>query len=134
VVHRGRVAVLDDTPAVEVVRRLFDAIGDGGEVLAMFQHDVVLKPATRPGRSVYHGYRGVVRLMEDLDHAPNQDHVEIDEFADLGAGCVAVQGHQVPALDEKGTMRGPRVALVMTVRDGLIVRSEGWMLADDPPL
>src|SRR6266404_3934555 len=69
-------------PAVEVVGELITAVSDGRieDLLALTDPEVVCRPATRPGLTVYEGHDGMARLVGDLSLAYGRHRIEVDDI------------------------------------------------------
>jgi hypothetical protein len=74
--------------AVDVARGVLAAVSEGrvGEVLELVDPEVVWKPVTRPGRTVYFGHEGMAQVAADLRGVYGPFGLAVE---DTGEGCEA---------------------------------------------
>src|SRR5436190_23683230 len=111
---------------VEVVRSLFAALNSGDRERAIgFAHPEVVLDATRNvfNPKTYVGKAGLRQWLIDMDDVWEGMHSEQNEFIDAGDRVVVI-GRLVGKGKGSGVeVRGP-TATILTIRDGLVIRSE----------
>ena len=118
---------------VEVVQRHFEAWQrDDFEVwLSLIDPDVEWLTAIERGLgragNVFHGHEGMRELWSLWRTEVDDFSVESDEIRDLGGERVLHLGHIQFRGRASGIMVESQLALVVTLRDGKIVRSEDYL-------
>ena len=111
---------------VEIVRSLFAALNSGDRERAIgFAHPEVVLDATRNvfNPKTYLGKDGLRQWLADTDDVWEGMHSEQNEFIDAGDRVVVI-GRLVGKGKGSGVeVRGP-TATIVTIRDGLVIRSE----------
>src|SRR5947209_5063656 len=118
---------------VELMRRMYRewSRGDMDALLGMFDPDVEVRPALGAflASTVYHGHDGVRSWFEDTTEPWSQLAAEPERFIDAGERTVVLVAlhARVPGghVDVDA-----RIAHVVTIRDGRIVRLDGYAEAD----
>jgi hypothetical protein len=119
--------------AAQVVSELMAAICDGRieDMLALVHPQVMWLPVARPGRSLYEGHAGMIRLVDDLSAAYGRFRLEVIEIsADVGKQAAAESGTQVTVRarvvreTDGGDLALPPVTGMFTLRGGLVTSME----------
>jgi len=108
--------------AIEVVTQLIVAVGDGRReaVLALVDPNVVWRPVSRPGQSVYHGHAGMLRFMSDLHTAYGRFRIEVEYIMATSATEVVSRARPVRETPS-GDQPGQSILSVYTIRDGRVI-------------
>ena len=111
---------------VEIARKVFAALnrGDREEALGLAHPNVVLD-ATRSvfNPRTYFGWDGLRQWLTDMDDVWEEMHSEQNEFIDAGDRVVVI-GRLVGKGKGSGVEVGGPTATILTIRDGLLIRSE----------
>jgi ketosteroid isomerase-like protein len=111
---------------VEIVRSIFAALNRGDRETAIgFAHPEVVLDATRNvfNPKTYVGKDGLRQWLADTDDVWDGMHTEQNEFIDAGDRVVVI-GRLVGKGKGSGVEVGRPNATVLTIRDGLLIRSE----------
>ena len=111
---------------VEIVRSLFAALNSGDRERAIgFAHPEVVLDATRNvfNPKTYIGKTGLRQWLTDMDGVWEGMHSEQNEFIDAGDRVVVI-GRLVGKGKGSGVEVGGPTATILTIRDGLVIRSE----------
>jgi ketosteroid isomerase-like protein len=108
--------------AIEVVTRLIAAIGDDRReaVLALVDPNVVWRPVSRPGQSVYHGHAGMLRFMSDLRTAYGRFRIEVEYIMATSATEVVSRARPIRETPS-GDQPGQPIVSVYTIREGRVI-------------
>jgi ketosteroid isomerase-like protein len=114
---------------VEVVRRLYDALGrrDSEAVLALYDSEVEIDVSHGlfrfgDGKRVYHGHDGLRRWTGEAYEAWENAQADIEELIEAGDHVVSVAKYRMRGRASGIEVIGPIQAIVWTIRDGKIVR------------
>jgi ketosteroid isomerase-like protein len=111
---------------VEIVQKVFAALnrGDREEAIGLAHPEVVLD-ATRSvfNPKTYYGRDGLRQWLTDTNETWEGMHTEQNEFIDAG-DRVAVIGRLVGKGKGSGVEVGSPNGTILTIRDGLVIRSE----------
>jgi ketosteroid isomerase-like protein len=111
---------------VEIARKVFAALnrGDREEALGLAHPNVVLD-ATRSvfNPKTYYGKDGLRQWLTDTNEIWEGMHTEQNEFVDAGDRVVVI-GRLVGKGKGSGVEIGSPNGTILTVRDGLVIRSE----------
>ena len=111
-----------------VVRRMLAAQGAGhiDEAIACTHHDVVVRPAFRPGFTVYRGHDGLREMLELSGRAIGEHRVDWADPVEDGDGRVTATA-RILRRDAEGneTVIG-RTRAEIVVRDGLVVEFDSY--------
>jgi ketosteroid isomerase-like protein len=106
---------------VEFVQQTWAEFAETGEpAWAALAEDVEIHDHDVPDGSVYSGWAGAARWMENWDSAWEDYRMETEEFIDAGDQVVVVI--QMTAIARGGMKLDRSDALVYTLRNGRIVR------------
>ena len=111
---------------VQLVQSLFAALNSGDRETAIeFAHPDVVLDATRSvfNPKTYVGKDGLRQWLTDMDDVWEGIHSEQDEFIDAGDRVVVI-GRLVGKGRGSGVEVGSPTGTIVTVRDGLVIRSE----------
>jgi len=111
---------------VEIARSIFAALNDGDRERALgFAHPEVVLDATRNvfNPKTYVGKDGLRQWLTDMDDVWEEVHTERNEFIDAGDRVVVI-GRLVGTGKGSGVEVGQPNATILTIRDGLLIRSE----------
>src|SRR4051795_9675163 len=111
---------------VEVVRSLFAALNLGERERTIgFAHPEVVLDATRSvfNPKTYVGRDGLRQWLADMDDVWEEMHSERNEFIDAGDRVVVI-GRLVGKGKGSGVEVGSPNGTILTIRDGLVIRSE----------
>jgi ketosteroid isomerase-like protein len=111
---------------VEVVRSIFAALNRGDRETAIgLAHPEIVLDATRNvfNPKTYVGKDGLRQWLADTDDVWEGMHTEQNEFIDAGDRVVVV-GRLVGKGKGSGVEVGQPNATILTIRDGLLIRSE----------
>lgn len=111
---------------VEIVRSLYAALNRGDRERALgFAHPEVVLDATRNvlNPKTYVGIEGLRQWLTDMDDVWEEMHSERNEFIDAGDRVVVI-GRLVGRGKGSGVEVGGPNATILTIRDGLVIRSE----------
>ena len=113
-------------PAVEVVGELITAVSDGRieDLLALTDPEVVCRPATRPGLTVYEGHDGMARLVGDLSLAYGRHRIEVDDITADTASQVTARTRVIQETD-RGDVLVASITSVYTLREGMVTFIDG---------
>jgi hypothetical protein len=119
-------------PALGAARALLAAVVEGqvAEVVALCDPQVVCRPVTRPGRSVYHEHDGMAQLVADVHAAWGRGFRVGVEDAGLGTQVGEDGSERVTVRlrlvrqTEDGEAAEPPVLSEFTVRGGLVTEIE----------
>jgi ketosteroid isomerase-like protein len=118
---------------VEVVRRALDATnrGDIEEALTYIDPDGELHSAIIGGAegNVYRGHDGFRRWYAETETTFEELRTELTEFRDLGDRVVGL-GHIHARGRESGIELDSATAWVFTLRNGKVLKSEGFLSPD----
>ena len=118
---------------VELVRAVWEAWerGDTDAVLSFIDPDVEWLTAIdrRLGRagSVYHGHEGMLELWNLWRTEFDDFSIQADEIRDLGDERILTLAHWQFRGRASGIMVESQLSLLMTIRNGKIVRSEDYL-------
>ena len=118
---------------VELVRAVWEAWerGETDAVLALIDPDVEWLTAIDRGLgragSVYHGHEGMRELWNLWRSEFDDFSIQADEIRDLADQRVLTLAHWQFRGRASGIMVESQLALLMTIRDGKIVRSEDYL-------
>ena len=114
---------------VELITRMYRAWNSGDMVALVdtFAADVEVRPAlgTFLASTVYRGHEGVATLYEETYEPWAELHAEPRRFIDTGERTVVVVALQARVPGGQVDVEG-EIAQVVTVRDGKIVRLDGY--------
>ena len=111
---------------VEIVKAVFEALNDGDRERAIgLAHPEIVLDATRSvfNPKTYVGRDGLRQWLADTDDVWDGMHTEQNEFIDAGDRVVVI-GRLVGKGKGSGVEVGQPNATVLTIRDGLLIRSE----------
>ena len=111
---------------VEIAQKVFAALnrGDREEALGLAHPEIVLD-ATRSvfNPKTYFGWDGLRQWLTDTEEIWEGMHTEQNEFVDAGDRVVVI-GRLVGRGKGSGVEIGSSNGTILTVRDGLVIRSE----------
>ena len=111
---------------VEIVKAVFEALngGDREKAIGLADPEIVLD-ATRSvfNPKTYVGRDGLRQWLADTDDVWEGMHTEQNEFIDAGDRVVVI-GRLVGKGKGSGVEIGQPNATILTIRDGLVIRSE----------
>jgi ketosteroid isomerase-like protein len=116
---------------VEVVQRVFDAVGQGdaATVLALYDPEVEWDYSRGPfrdlfGRDVYHGHEGIRRFFREFQAPETWESLEndLEELIDAGAHVVSVVNTRARGRASGADVEWTHNAGVWTIGEGKIVR------------
>jgi ketosteroid isomerase-like protein len=111
---------------VEIVQKVFAALnrGDREEAIGLAHPEVVLD-ATRSvfNPKTYYGRDGLRQWLTDTNETWEGMHTEQNEFIDAGERVVVI-GLLVGKGKRSGVEVGTPNGTILTIRDGLVIRSE----------
>jgi ketosteroid isomerase-like protein len=114
---------------VELITRMYRAwnSGDMEALVDAFAADVEVRPALGAflASTVYRGHEGVATLYEETYEPWAELHAEPQRFIDAGERTVVVVALQARVPGGRVDVEG-EIAQVVTVRDGKIVRLDGY--------
>jgi ketosteroid isomerase-like protein len=114
---------------VEVVRAAYEAWnrGDLPALRKAFHSDAEIRPllGAVPSASIYHGHEGITRWLADAYEPWDELRVELSELIER-PGCVVGLARLVGRGKGSGVEVASDVAHVAVVRDGQIVRFDGF--------
>jgi ketosteroid isomerase-like protein len=118
---------------VEVVQAMWCAHAEGRveDMLASIHPNVMWKPLTRPGRSVYTGHSGTLALMADVARARGRFRMDWEKPVAMADGRVMCPG-RVIQITNHGETRGARIEPVLTLVDGLVIGLDSEEPRDEP--
>jgi ketosteroid isomerase-like protein len=111
---------------VELARRIFAALNRGDREKAIgFAHPEVVLDATRNvfNPKTYVGKDGLRQWLADTDDVWEGMHTEQNDFIDAGDRVVVI-GRPVGKGKGNGVEVGSPNGTILTIRDGLLIRSE----------
>jgi len=111
---------------VEIVKAVFEALNGGDREKAIgLAHPEIVLDATRSvfNPKTYVGRDGLRQWLADTDDVWEGMHTEQNEFIDAGDRVVVV-GRLVGKGKGSGVEIGQPNATILTIRDGLVIRSE----------
>ena len=114
--------------AVDVVRRLLAAQDAGhlDEALTLADPAIVIRPLTRPGRSVYHGHAGLLDLLDNAGRTVGDHRVEWGELSESAPGTVTAVSTVWLATDG-GERAIARIRNEFVVHDGLVTEYDSYL-------
>jgi ketosteroid isomerase-like protein len=111
---------------VEIARSIFAALNTGDRERGIaFAHPEVVLDATRSvfNPKTYVGKDGLRQWLTDTDEVWEEMHTEQNEFIDAGDRVVVI-GRLVGKGKGSGVEVGRPNATILTIQDGLLIRSE----------
>jgi ketosteroid isomerase-like protein len=112
----------------EVARRAFAEFGRPLEESEAWDPDVtIVNAAGWVIEAEYHGHEGVRRWWADLDDAFVDFGLELDEVIELDEERVLTTQRMVGHFRATGIPTDAQWASILTVRDGRVVRAEGYL-------
>ena len=114
---------------VELITRMYRAwnSGDMAALVDAFDAEVEVRPALSAflASTVYRGHEGVATLYEETYEPWAELHAEPERFIDAGERTVVVAALRARVPGGQVDVEG-EIAQVVTVRDGKIVRLDGY--------
>ena len=113
---------------VDLVRRAYEAFlgGDFAATLAKWHPDVEIDGRNLPDGRVYRGHDGILEHVTSWANMWEDWRVELDRFIDAGDDRVVVLTHERGRNKATGMELDALHAELYTVRDGQIVRWQGF--------
>jgi hypothetical protein len=113
---------------VEIVRHAYEAHlrGDYATALAKWHPNAEMDGRNLPDGGVYRGHDGVRQHIERWASMWENWTIEVDRFIDAGGDSVVVLTHERGRNKASGMELDARHAELYTVRDGHIVRWQGF--------